>query len=318
MSGPGIENRPLGLTGMSVYALGMGCSKLGAFWQGRGLEDARRTVGAARELGVDFFDTADCYARGLSERLLGRALAPERDQVVICTKVGLLKTPAAAATAWRSRPAGGGGSSGRVALARASASRPPATCFHPAYLQQAMERSLRRLGLDYLDLLLLHGPSLEVIQQGSFLSTLERAQRDGKVRHFGISCATPGAAQAALEVPGVAALQVPHNLCRPDLVSTIADRSRELGVALVATSPFGDGRLLGSGGDDEPADTEVLTGCLQFCLQTPGVSVVLVGMSRPRHVVANLDAATAPAVSPTALSAIRERVCARAAVGIKK
>lgn len=310
--GTALERRPLGGTGLTASALGMGCARLGAFWQGRGFEDARRAVGSAREAGIDFFDTADCYARGLSERLLGRALVRERDEVVLCTKVGLLKTPAAARRAQRcdqTAPSGPG------ALARAVVSDPPSTCFHPAYVRRALERSLRRLATDHVDLLLLHGPSLGIIQEAAFLPALERAKREGQVRHFGISCATTATAQAALVTPGLAALQVPHNLCRPELVANVADRAIEAGVAVVATSPFGDGRLLGATSGRDPVPGERTGGFLHFALGTPGVAVVLVGMSRPGHVHANVEAALAPPPAAAGLEELRRRLCRPGSTG---
>ena len=124
----GLERRPLGATGLEVSALGMGCAKLGAFWQGRSPAEGRRAIDAARRAGINLFDTADCYARGISERLLGRALLAEPGDVVVCTKVGLLKTPLAVLSARRA------GARGEEASSRAGspAAGPLRAASHPA------------------------------------------------------------------------------------------------------------------------------------------------------------------------------------------
>ena len=86
MSEGGLERRPLGGTGLMVSALGMGCAKLGAFWQGRSPAEGRRAIDAARHAGINLFDTADCYARGISERLLGRALRADSGERGACAR----------------------------------------------------------------------------------------------------------------------------------------------------------------------------------------------------------------------------------------
>lgn len=312
-----IDRRALGNTSMSVSALAMGCAKLGAFWQGRSPGMAREALAAARDQGIDLFDTADCYARGISERIIGSVFRHQRDQVVICTKVGLLKTPIAVASARRRDPRRGQGSSGG---ARGPAARvlreargmvpggEASACFQPAYVTKALERSLRRLQTDYVDLLLLHGPSVGVIQSGEFLPGLDEALRSGKARHVGISCTTAAEAIAALEVPGVKCVQVPHNLCRPGVVPVIVPRAAERGIAVMAIAPFGNGELLAERAGAAPS-RDRMAGCLQFALNTPGVSAVVAGMSSPDHVTLNVSAATAGPVSEDAMARIREAAC---------
>ncbi len=312
-----LDRRPLGGTSMSVSALAMGCSKLGAFWQGRSPSAAEEALAAARDRGIDFFDTADCYARGLSERIIGRAFRRERDRVVICTKVGLLKTPLAIASASRrSRPGDQPRNPGHGVAQRAMTSLrglapngEASTCFSPSYLTKALERSLRRLRSDHVDLLLLHGPSLEVIQKGGFLPALEDARRSGKAAHVGISCTTEAEARAALEVPGVECIQIPHNLCRPQVVPAIVPRAGELGIAVVAIAPFGSGELLRTDPEATTASSDLERGCLAFALGTPGVAAVVVGMSSPGHVTVNVTAATSGPVSEEVLSQIRDSSC---------
>ncbi len=281
MSEGGLERRPLGATGLEVSALGMGCAKLGAFWQGRSPAEGRRAIDAARRAGINLFDTADCYARGISERLLGRALLAEPGDVVVCTKVGLLKTPLAVLSA---RRAGARGAEASLSgLARGGAA---AGCFAPGYVTAALERSLRRLGRDRVELLLLHAPPLEVLRRQEFAPAVDALVSAGKVGHFGVSCATPAEAGAALDLPGIACLQIPYSAARRTVLERVGPRATELGVAILAAGPFDDSGLLGTEGRGAGD-------LLRFALAAPGVSSVLAGMSRAEHVEANVAAATA-------------------------
>jgi aryl-alcohol dehydrogenase-like predicted oxidoreductase len=270
-----LEQRPLGATGLTVSALGMGCAKLGAFWQGRSTGEGRRALDAALHAGVTLFDTADCYARGISERLVGRALRGTADALV-CTKVGLLKTPAALLLARRS-----GGEDLRLnGLARGGAA---AGCWEPAYVVAAVDRSLRRLGRSSVDVLLLHAPPTDTIRAQRFVPALEGLLAGGKVRAVGLSCATPEAADAALEVPGIACLQIPFSAARRDLLEHVRAPAAERGIGLMGAGPFGDAQLLGSGADPREL--------LWTALAEPGLASVVAGMARPEHVRANVTAA---------------------------
>jgi aryl-alcohol dehydrogenase-like predicted oxidoreductase len=273
-----LERRPLGATGLSVSALGMGCAKLGAFWQGRTPGEGRHALDAALHAGVTLFDTADCYARGISERLVGRALR-EAGDTVVCTKVGLLKTPAALLLARRS-----GARRGELSLGGLTRGGPAAGCYEPGYVTAALERSLRRLGRDRVELLLLHAPPLDVIREQRFLPAIEALADAGKVGAFGLSCATADEADAALAVPGLACLQIPFSAARRELLEHVRAPAAERGVGIVGAGPFGDSALLGPehGGAGE---------LLRLALAAPGLAAVVAGMSRADHVRANVTAA---------------------------
>ena len=281
MSETGLERRPLGATGLEVSALGMGCAKLGAFWQGRSPAEGRRAIDAARRAGINLFDTADCYARGISERLLGRALLADPGDVVVCTKVGLLKTPAALVSARRAGARGADASAGGLARGGAAAG-----CYAARYITVAVERSLRRLGRDRVELLLLHAPPLEVLRRREFAPALDALVRAGKVGHFGVSCAAPDEADAALDLPGVACLEIPYSAARRTVLERVGPRATDLGVAILAAGPFDDSSLL-------DADGRAAGELLRFALAAPAVSSVVAGMSRAEHVEANVAAAAA-------------------------
>ena len=239
----------------------MGCSRLGAFWQGRSPRAGADAVRAARAAGIDFFDTADCYARGISERVLGRALRAERDEVVVCTKVGLLKTPPAKRAARRAGTQAGAGG-----------------CYEASYVTWAAERSLRRLGTDRVDLLLLHSPSATDLEAAAAWPALEALRERGAVRHFGVSCDDAAAARVAVGLPGVACLELPWSPGETDVLDAVAAEARTRGIAIVANRVLGDG------------DGETAAERLRSALAT--VDVALVGMSRPEHVERNVAAVT--------------------------
>lgn len=306
------EHRRLGDTELSVSSLAMGCAKLGAFWQGRSVPAGRRALEAARSSGITFFDTADCYARGISERLVGQALGPHRDDVVIATKVGLLKTPLAIASARRSSPAPR--PLGRAELRGLVPRRDAARCFAPRYVEKAVERSLRRLRTDRVDLLLLHDPPAEELRAQRFLPALDRLRQAGKVRYYGVACGSAEQGRAALEVPGVSCLALPHNLQTTAATAAVLPEAERRGVAVVATAPLGDGTLLQASGGEHPPET-VAAACIQFALASPGIAAVIVGMSTPDHVAANVRAATGPPLPEPVVESVRRRVSGAAGPG---
>lgn len=283
----------MGRTGLRVSTLGMGCSRLGAFWQRRSLRDGTSAVRAALDAGINLFDTADCYARGLSERILGRAMGSRRDDVVVCTKVGLVKTPSAWVAATRVR--------GRVASASGDTA-----CFEPAYLRRAVARSLRRLRTDRIDVLLLHEPRAEVIRRGDALEMLAGLVRTGDLRHYGVCTLDVDVALAALDVPGISCLEVPLDVCRREFAAEVIPRARDAGVGILAIAPLGDGRLLRNVPELGPDD--VVAACLREVAAEPGVAATIVGMSRAEHVTRNVAAfvATPP---DDAAQRIRQRLC---------
>ena len=268
-----IATRPLGSTGLEVSELAFGCSRLGAFWQGRSAREGVRAVHEALDAGITFFDTADCYARGLSERVLARALRGRRDRAVVATKVGSLKTPAALL---RAR-----GSAGSLRWLVPS-DRPP-KAFDPAYLERAVTASLRRLEGDTVDVLLLHSPPADVIRRGEFADTAARLRDRGTIRAFGISCDDAEEGLLAVAAPQVTCVQVPYGPAEPGAEVALLEAASRAGVAVVARAPF-------AGGAHVPAEAGALAETLRFPLRRSEVSCVLVGMSRPEHVRRNAAA----------------------------
>jgi aryl-alcohol dehydrogenase-like predicted oxidoreductase len=276
----------------------------------------------ALDRGINFYDTADIYAQGRSERLLGKAFKHQRTAVIIATKAGYHLTAA-----------GGFGARlkpilrplvSRVPWVRKSVQRARGAQkrqdFSPAYLKKAIDQSLERLQTDYLDIFQLHSPPSSTIEAGEFIETLENAKAQGKIRWYGVSCRTVEDALLCLRYPGISSLQVAVNLLEFEGIPSLLASAKEKNVAVIARQPLASGFLarhpsllrpehfavdeqefrekLGKAKAYQFLDTgsrrTMAQAALQFVLQLCGVSVVIAGMSSRTHLNENLAAAACP------------------------
>lgn len=274
---------PTKIAGVTTTPLGLGTARLGAFWQHRGVREGLATVEAALDLGVTLVDTADVYARGIAERLVGRAVRRRAD-VTVMTKVGLLKTPAGIATAVRHGGRGVGVSGLRAATSAA-------TCFEAGYIVDAARACARRQERESLDVLLLHEPGVDDLVRGAFLDGIDRLQSEGTLRAWGASVRDAESARAALDLPGLTWLQLPVNATGTGALRAVADHPRAAEVAIVAIAALGDGalvpRALASGA---PSGPDAVAGLVEAAAAPPLVDAVLLGMSSPDRVLQNLAA----------------------------
>lgn len=214
-----MQSTTLGATGLHVSRIAYGTWQLGGDWGSFDEDTATRAIRHARELGVNFFDTAQAYGFGASERLLGDALREEltrdRDSVVIATKGGI-------------RPPSSGG--GRDAS--------------PAFLREGVEQSLRALGIETIDLYQVHWPDPKV-PAAETAGALQEMADEGKLRHVGVSNydATQMAEFAA--VRPVETLQPPYHLFRRGIEAETLPYAREHGIGVLAYSPLASGLLTG-------------------------------------------------------------------------
>jgi aryl-alcohol dehydrogenase-like predicted oxidoreductase len=213
-----MQTRKLGRSGPTVSALGLGCMGMSEFYGAIDESEAIATIHRALELGVTLLDTADMYGPYTNERLVGRAIADRRDAVVLATKFGIVRD--------------------------ASNASERAVNGRPEYVHEACEGSLRRLGVDHIDLYYQHrvDPNTPIEETVGAMSELVQ---EGKVRHLGLSEAGPDTLRRASAVHRIAAVQTEYSLWSRDPEDAILPTVRELGIGFVAYSPLGRGFLSG-------------------------------------------------------------------------
>jgi aryl-alcohol dehydrogenase-like predicted oxidoreductase len=224
-----VETRRLGTQGLEVSKQGLGCMGMSEFYGGRDEGEAIATIHRALDLGVTFLDTADMYGPFTNERLVGRALEGRRGGVVLASKFGNE----------RSEDGGWIGINGK-----------------PEYVRAACDASLRRLGVDVIDLYYQHRVDTTVPIEETVGAMADLVEA-GKVRYLGLSEAAPETIRRAHAVHPISALQTEYSLWTRDPEAEILPTVRELGIGFVAYSPLGRGFLTGrfrSTGDLEPED----------------------------------------------------------------
>jgi aryl-alcohol dehydrogenase-like predicted oxidoreductase len=212
-----MKRRPLGRSGREVSAIGLGCMGMSEFYGPTDDVQSLDTLAAALDLGIDFLDTADIYGSGSNEELLARFLKGRRDRVTLATKFGIIRDLA----------------SGTRRIDNS-----------PAYLRQACDASLRRLGIETIDLYYCHrrNPEIPVEEMVGAMAALVAA---GKVRWLGLSEVSPATLRRAHAVHPITAVQSEYSLWTREPEKEMLATCRELGVTFVAYSPLGRAFLAG-------------------------------------------------------------------------
>ncbi len=210
-----MKTRPFNNTGFQVSEIGLGCWQLGGTdWGTLDEKVAFDILAAAVDAGVNFFDTADVYGNGRSETLIGKFLKQTGKDIFVATKLG-----------------------------RTSNLYP--SNYSEAGLRAATEASLRRLGVDVLDLTQLHCVPPGVLRNGEVFEWLRKLQREGKIRHFGASVESMEEALLCLQQKGLVSLQIIFNLFRQKPIETLFDQAKAKSVALIVRLPLASGLLSG-------------------------------------------------------------------------
>ena len=315
-----MRERRLGKTGYQVGEVGFGAWAIGAGWGNVPEETALETLRTALEAGVTFFDTADVYGDGRSERLIARALEDAGDPagVVVATKAGRRLDPHVAED------------------------------YDYEHLVAFVARSLANLRVESLDLLQLHCPPTDVYRADTAFDALDRLKQDGLVRQYGVSVETVEEAGLALARPGLATVQIIFNMFRFKPTDAFFADAVAADVGVIARVPLASGLLSGKmtrertfAADDHRAynrhgeafdagetfsGVDLETGlaaadelkalvppgrslaqlALRWILMHPAVSVVIPGARRPAQVTENVAAAELPALSPAIMQGVRD------------
>jgi aryl-alcohol dehydrogenase-like predicted oxidoreductase len=213
-----MQHRPLGRSGLSVSCLGLGCMGMSEFYGPRNDDESLATMQAALDAGINFFDTADMYGHGHNEELVGRFLKGRRDKVILATKFAVVRDQ-------------------KTGARRIDNS--------PAYIRAACDASLKRLGIERIDLYYMHrrNPDTPIEEAVGAMAGLAKA---GKVKAIGLSEVSAETLRRAHKVHPIAALQTEYSLWSRDPEDGLLQACAELGVAFVAYSPLGRAFLTGT------------------------------------------------------------------------
>jgi aryl-alcohol dehydrogenase-like predicted oxidoreductase len=317
-----VRYRQFGKTGWRVSEIGFGGARIGGLLaQDGGRATSLKTLEAACDAGMNFFDTADMYSQGESEILVGKAFRGKRDRVFIATKGGYslprqkrliqfikpFAKPIVRALGLRRR------------VVPTSLSGKVSQDFSPGYLREAVEASLRRLQSDHIDLYQLHSPPREQLTGSRLQDALEllgRLKTEGKIREYGIALDSVYDAVHCLDMEGLASLQMPFGLMDPQALDGVFDKVSERQLGIIARGCFGGGALKQSLTEAELRASEpqweralqikqlaqqmqrsALEAALQFALSIERISVTILGMRTPEHVATNLQYYAAKALS---------------------
>jgi aryl-alcohol dehydrogenase-like predicted oxidoreductase len=318
-----MQYRSLGRTGFQVSTISVGCWAIGGSW-GK-IDDAESLAALHRslDLGVNFFDTADVYGDGHSERLLARLRKERRETFYIATKAGRRLSPHVAAG------------------------------YNAENLTPFVERSLTNLNVEALDLLQLHCPPTDVYFQPETFAALDGLVKAGKLRNYGVSVERVEEGLKALEYPNVQSIQVIYNIFRQRPAELLFKEAARRKVGILARVPLASGLLTGKLGREQrfeaddhrqfnrhgeafdrgetfsgvdyslaldavdtlrgfvPRDTTMAQWALRWILMEEAVTCAIPGVRRVSQVEDNLAAADLPPISPDVLRKVRELYEAR-------
>jgi len=221
-----MQTRRFGRTGWEVSDIGFGSWAIGADWGNVEEKDAIAALNAALDHGVSFIDTADVYGDGRAEKLIAKTLkARGGKRPIVATKAGKRLNPHVASG------------------------------YNHENLTKFVERSLKYLEVDALDLVQLHCPMTEVFYQPDTFAALDALVREGKIRHYGVSVEKVEEGIKALQYPGIASVQIIYNIFRQRPAELFFEMAKQQNVAIVVRVPLASGLLSGKFKKDSRFDS---------------------------------------------------------------
>jgi aryl-alcohol dehydrogenase-like predicted oxidoreductase len=314
VTGASVRYRAFGKTDWNVSEIGFGGARIGGLLaQDGGRATSLRTLAAALDAGINFYDTADMYSQGESEILIGNAFRKARDKVLIATKGGYC-IPAGKKIIQFVKPFA------KPIIRALKIRRMPAASgiggsipqnFSPGYIRNAAEASLRRLRSDYIDLYQMHSPSREVLRSSQFedtLGELGKLKSEGKIRQYGIALDSVHDAPHCFDLQGISSLQLPFGILDMEALDGVFEETSKRQLGIIARGCFAGGALKGSLTEadlqaSEPKWERVLRLrriaeklgrspieiALQFSLREPRIGVNIIGMRTPAHLASNFQ-----------------------------
>jgi aryl-alcohol dehydrogenase-like predicted oxidoreductase len=306
-----VRYRRLGRTDLQVSEIGFGAWGIGGNKHGHSYgptdnAESLKAITRAFELGCTFFDTADIYGHGLSEKLLAQALQPHRHNCIIATKVG-----------------------------NDFYHGPVRKNFDPDYIREALAKSLQRLKTDYIDLYQLHNPPLMMLERGEHYAVLEALKQEGKIRFYGVSVHDAYEGTMAIQTGKPDAIQMVYNLLRQEAAEELLPLAQEHNVGLIVREPLASGMLSGKysaantfpTGDVRaqwpqeylalqtqladklrflalPNQRTLVQAALRFVLDAPEVSVVIPGSKTVAQVEENMATGDVPPLTEAERAAL--------------
>ena len=295
-----IEYRALGKTGLRVSTLGFGGSEVG--YQAVAQKTVDKILNTALDAGINVIDTAECYADG--ESLIGKAIAHRRAEFVLMTKCGHAPL----------------GSASERAAGYATAD------WEPAMLARSIERSLKNLRTDHIDVMQFHSPPLATLKNGRALQVLQKARERGQARFIGCSIDSDDAVYA-VESGAFDTLQISVSIADQEAIDRVLPKAAARGMGVIVKRPIANAAW--RHGKQPPGDwytrpywdrlqklnydflrrgiEDAVEVALRFTLGTAGVTTAIVGTTRVERIAQNIEHANAGPLPPAEYEAIRAR-----------
>ncbi len=293
-----MQYQQLGRSNLHISRIGLGCMSLSATREAEGIQ----IIHQALHLGINYFDTADLYEKGLNESLVGKALRTKRERAIIATKVGNQWRPDGSDWDWNPRK---------------------------KYILKAVEESLVRLQTDCIDLYQLHGGTIED-PIDEVIETFEQLQKEGKIRYYGISSIRPNVIREYVKRSNIVSVMTQYSLADRRPEETVLDLLNENKIGVLARGTLAKGLLvnkpakeyLGHSETNIAGAAQLVQGvavtthtaaqtAIQFVLQHPAITSAVIGISRMQQLMEVVTTTDKQVLSPKDFELLKDALPAK-------